>query len=159
MAFIKLTKEVANAGEAQAVPGGNRYNLRIAGIEYNSEKNNYKIDIIVENPPADISEPYPLAHWISIPAEGDDPEKAKNKWRFTRRFLFLFGIPYSEDGFDDSNLEGAVAKDVLVNSETYKDRNNQDKQSLKLDLPQVPKEFTSSFDGNQRAARAKTARH
>lgn len=155
MAFIKLSSEATTVGEAQNVPTG-RYNLRVVSKEYDEEKHYYVLDIAVENPPKDISEPYPIRYWLNMPT-GADIEKDKNRWRFARRFLHLFGIPYTVEGFDDSDLEGATAENVMVTVGTYK-KDGQDKTKLELDVPPTPKDAFESFEGRGRGGRAKSAR-
>ena len=151
MAFIKLgTEATKGVGEAQNVPDG-RYNLRIASKEFDEEKRMYVLDIVVENPPADIQEVFPLRHWINLPV-GNDVDKDKNKWRFTRRFLFLFGIPYSEDGFDDDNLVGATAEQALLQTEPYTDKAGVKKNAQRIETPPVPREAQASFEGRGRGA-------
>lgn len=50
-----------------------------------------------------------VLHNISFPMAGDDDQKRKNKLKFMKRFLVLFGIPYA-GGLDLTRFPGARAK-------------------------------------------------
>ena len=46
----------------------------------------------------------PVWHYIGLPGEGDEPNTANFKGLLLRRFLSLFKIPYSPEGFDTEKL-------------------------------------------------------
>jgi hypothetical protein len=43
-------------------------------------------------------------HYVGIPNEGDEPDKAAFKALLLKRFLHLFGIPYDKSGIDTEKL-------------------------------------------------------
>ena len=58
-----------------------------------------------------------VTHYVSLPSAQDEPDKAKAKGLFLKRFLVAFNIPHSANGFDVNSFPGATADLELSLSE------------------------------------------
>lgn len=107
--------------ESRPVPNG-KYDLTITAAEYEMSKSKgkpqYRCSIGVDghdNAPN-------VTHWVSIPAEDDEPKSAQFKGLLLHRFLELFSIQVDPKGFDTEKLVmeliGAKASGELVIDET-----------------------------------------
>lgn len=117
MSFINLRKDINEVKEPETVPEG-MYNL---AIEKAMEKNNDQgvltgINVILDV--QDHLEAAAVFHHVSIPQEDDEETTADFKYRFMKKFLDTFGIPYSKKGFDLADFIGAGAK-VKLTLENY----------------------------------------
>jgi len=94
--------------EAKPAPAG-AYDLLITEVtEGNSKAGNPQI--VVSLGFEGMADTPNLRHFISLPAKGDDPDKAKFKSLLLKRFLVLFNIPHDANGFDVEAFNGARAK-------------------------------------------------
>lgn len=58
-----------------------------------------------------------VRQYMSLPNNGDEPDKAKFKALLLKRFFTLFGVPVRADGFDTEALLGARARGELTITE------------------------------------------
>lgn len=101
--------------ESKPVSAG-RYDLTIASAEeWKSQKGAPQIKVSIGINGHD--EAPNVTHFISLPAEGDDPQKAQFKALFLKRFLSLFKIPFNGNGFSLDDFPGATATAELTLSE------------------------------------------
>lgn len=96
--------------EPKVMPRG-VYSLRIFNAEANQEDGKNNIRCYIEF--ADHPDAQSFSHWCALPLPADDPSKVKTKLLMTRRFLELFKIPYSADGFDIQDFFGATATGMI----------------------------------------------
>jgi hypothetical protein len=118
MSFINLNLE--DVQERKPVPTG-RYDLIIEDVKIR-EKNGVETgrSVIVGFPD------HPLAqnvnHILSFPLSDDDKDKVYNKAIMMKRFLAAFKIPFTSEGFDESDFIGASANlEVALTSYDDKD--------------------------------------
>lgn len=106
MGFLNLS--LGGLQEKHSVPEG-RYRLVIASAEEGESREKktpqFKVTINIEGHP----NAYPVTHWLSIPSNKDEPKTAESKALFLKRFLVLFNVPHTDDGFDPDDLVGASA--------------------------------------------------
>lgn len=114
MPFIPVN--LNDAVESKPVKNG-RYPLQIVSCEdvltKSSGKPQLAIGIAIEDNPDAPN----VRHYMSLPAPGDEPDKAKFKLLLVKRFCNLFKIPYSDQGFDTDTFVGARAEAELTLSE------------------------------------------
>lgn len=120
MPFISMNLD--DATEAKPVSAG-RYDLVVASCEEaltkNEQKPQFKLIINIEGH----DDAPPIFHYVGIPSESDEPDKAKFKALLLRRFLKLFGVKYDPAGFDTEQLAmqltGARASSVELRQKEY----------------------------------------
>lgn len=138
MGFLNLN--LGNVKEMKSVPAG-RYELVVANAEEGESKETkspqYKLTINIEGH----EDSYPVTHWLSIPSAKDDEKKARSKALFLKRFLVLFNIPHSDEGFDPEDLIGARATAEL--SLTDPDENDNKEVFNRLVVPKLRTEKDS----------------
>lgn len=113
MPFIKVA--LKDAQESEVVPEG-EYDLRIAKAEdKDSKKGNpmTQVMIVIDGHP----NAQPVNHFLLYPTKNDDENITNLRLRDTRRFLELFGIEWTPDGFDTDDLVGATARGFLGQEE------------------------------------------
>lgn len=118
MPFIPMN--LNEVEEAKPVAHG-KYDLVITACDEvltkEQQKPQFKVQILISGH----DEAPPIWHYVGIPAEGDEPDKAKFKALLLRRFLNLFKVSYSSDGFDTEKLAmemvGATANAELQQQE------------------------------------------
>lgn len=150
MPFIEMGEEFANAKETPLAPEG-QYDLKIHGCAEDKvpgQKNNLIIDIRFD-------EDYlPMRHWIALPlAEKDarnDTEKghdpgttARTKMLFAKRFCYLFGIPFTDTGFNTDDFMGATVR-AGVTQGAYKAKDGSEVVTNRLILPRLPEEVEAA---------------
>ncbi len=117
MGFLNL--KLSDLKERQSVPNG-RYRLTIASYEYGESREKkspqYKITINIDGH----DEAMPVNHYMSIPWEKDTPEQSEFKSLLVKRFLVLFKVPHTDDGFDPDEMIGASADAELQLGEPNK---------------------------------------
>lgn len=146
--FINQGAAFGAAKELKNVPEG-RYHLKVLEVENNvQEKSQIVLTIGILNPPKDVPEPSPLRHTLSIIKPTDTEKQRNGKAIFQKRFFFLFGVPFNEEGFDIDALLNAEAKDARVFPEEYTDpKTNKKGTSMRIDLPAVPDEAIAGSPG------------
>ena len=112
---MKLAIDLNDVHEAKPVPNG-RYSLTIATAEETvSQKGAPQIKCYLG---IDGHDDAPnVSHYISLPSPNDDADKAKYKALFLKRFLQLFKIPHTSEGFEIEDFFGATADAELTLSE------------------------------------------
>lgn len=148
--FIELGEEFANAKETPLAPEG-QYDVKIKKLSEDKVpglKNNLVVDIVFEN------EDYlPFRHWVSLPIsekdrrndeeKGHDPgTTAKSKMLFAKRFCYLFGIPYTDTGFNTDDFLGASVR-AGVTQGTFTTKDGAEATVNRLILPRLPEEVES----------------
>lgn len=100
--------DVTGAVEPKCVPSG-KYNLSISSADEAKSKASGKPMIVtylnIEGHPDAPS----VRHSISLPNADDEPKTKAFKDLLLKRFLTLFGIPFSPQGFDTDDFVGATA--------------------------------------------------
>jgi hypothetical protein len=127
-----------------AKPG--EYDLLIKQYEITDKngKQNIQCDVVFEG------EDYmPFRHYISIPglkdSENDETKghtpgtTRKMKQLMMKRFCYLFDIPYSDDGFDTDNIQGARAR-ARVSQNTFTRQDGSTGINNAIELPRLPDE-------------------
>jgi hypothetical protein len=120
MPFIPLNLD--DAKEARPVPAG-RYDLVITSCEETltkeKQKPQFKMALQIEGH----DDAPPVYHYQGIPSESDETQAQQFKMLLLKRFLKLFKVPYSADGFDTDKLAmelvGARANVELQLGEPY----------------------------------------
>ena len=105
MPFISVNLNDASIQESRPAPAG-KYDLQVLNVESATSKNG-KPQLIAhlgfegrENTPD-------LRHYMSLPANGDEPSSSAFKSLLLKRFATLFKVPYDERGFDTDAWIGA----------------------------------------------------
>lgn len=122
MAFISV--KLGDAKESRPVPDG-RYDLRIVKAEEKTSKaKGYKMvlcTITVED--SRYPNASPIFHNIIFPKD-DTPQRTAELFKLnTARFLTAFGVPFTDEGFDDEDLSGATATGITVQLEQNEETN------------------------------------
>lgn len=113
--MVHIPVSLDDIQESKPVPAGT-YDLVITeAVEQNSQagKPQIRVSIGIEGN----TDAPNVSHWISLPAPGDEPGKAKFKLLMLKRFVKMFGIPYSGNELDVTAFAGARAKGELQLSE------------------------------------------
>lgn len=119
MSFIESAfDDLENLTEDQPVPEG-EYELVIDSVkEKKDDSGNVKgllvVCVVNDKNGAPIDGAANVLHNISFKLPGDDDQKARNKALFMKRFLVLFGIPFSNNGFNLEDFPGKRAKANLT---------------------------------------------
>jgi len=117
MGFLNL--KLSDLKERSSVPNG-RYRLVISGFEYGESREKkspqYKITCNIEGH----DEAMPVNHYMSLPWEKDTAEASEFKSLLVKRFLVLFGVPHTDDGFDPDDMIGKSADAELQLGEPNK---------------------------------------
>lgn len=115
MAKIVVNLTDPSVAEPKPVPNA-LYDLEIVSAEsVSSQKGQPQVEVhlgIKGHEDAPI-----VRHYISLPSEGDDADKKRNKLLFAKRFCHLFNIPYDETGFDTDDFVGSKARCELTTEE------------------------------------------
>jgi hypothetical protein len=146
MGFIPIN--VNDAKEPKPVPVS-KYDLTILNCEPALSRNK-KPQLIATIGIDGYDEAPPVMHYISLPAEGDEPDKMKYKVLMLKRFITLFGVSVANDGFDPEKLgmelAGKRARAELT-LETEKDGDGNEKADARtfnrLQVPRLKDEGTS----------------
>ena len=101
--------------ETKPAPAG-VYDLMITEASDGVSKNG-KPQIVVSIGFETIPDTPNLRHYISLPAKDDDADKAKFKALLLKRFLILFNVPHTAEGFDVEAMAGAKAKAEVTQTE------------------------------------------
>jgi len=120
MPFISMNLD--DAKESRPVPLG-RYDLVIGSCEEvltkEAQKPQFKCIINIEGH----DDAPPVFHHVGIPTPDDEPSKAQFKMLLLKRFLKLFHVSYSAEGFDTEvlamELVGARASSVELQQSEY----------------------------------------
>ena len=115
MGFIKAAMQ--DAPETAPAPEG-RYDLRVVGKKYGEtnkgDRQKLTVTMEIEGP----EEYEAVFHTITFPNTDDwndsNGRTAKMFLQQAKRFLDMFGATWQADGFDDDQLSGAVAENVLL---------------------------------------------
>lgn len=102
------------APEEQLAPEAN-YDLRIVNKEWGTSKSGRQMLTVLIR--AEGGNYAPFYHWLVFPSQEDwqeDSEKAKRMLRGIRRFLAVFNIKETADGFDDDDIDGATGRCILT---------------------------------------------
>lgn len=133
MAFINV--KLGDAQENKPVPEGEKYDLRIVKVEEKKSKKGNDMTVAtikVEDPR------FPNAELINFyllsPNDKTEPATAASFLRNNARFLQLFSVPYTDDGYDTDDLLGATANAVLAQEE---DNETQGLMRNKVVLPRM----------------------
>lgn len=92
--------------EPKPVPVG-RYELMVTNAEVQQSKNNkpqFRVSIGIEGH----DDAPNISHYISLPMEGDEPNKAMFKALMLKRFLTLFGQTIPSNGIDTEAMAMAM---------------------------------------------------
>jgi hypothetical protein len=112
MAFIKLNLE--GVKESEAVPEG-EYDLRIVKAEdRESKKGNDMTVVTMRIEDADQPNPAPVLYFLVHSMDGLSDEAKHFRLLEHKRFLELFGVDYSDGGFDSDDLVGQTARCFLI---------------------------------------------
>ena len=151
MPFIDMGEEFAKAKETPLAPEG-QYDIKVHALSEEKipgQKNNLVIDMRFE------TEDYlSIRHWIALPNPGkdarNDQEKghdpgttAKTKMLMAKRFCYLFGIPYTDTGFNTDDFLGATAR-VGVTQSSFTRQDGSEATNNKIILPRLPDEVEAA---------------
>lgn len=150
MAFIKVALD---AKEAVIAPEG-PYDLRISKCDEAKTGPKSKIPgepmlnvMILNETPGPNGENYaPVFHTLMIPS-GKTPEKNVDMYKLNiQRFLRMFNIPGSADGFDTDDFIGATASGATLTQEEGDDEVTRNKLKLER-LPDDEEEHVAPRQG------------
>lgn len=104
--FVNLN--LGDVKENKAVPAG-RYRLIIASYELGESREKktpqYKWTLNIEGH----DEAMPVNHFTGLPSGKDEPKTAQFKALLMKRFLVLFKIPHTDEGFNPDDAIGCSA--------------------------------------------------
>lgn len=114
----KINVPFGDVSEEKVAPEGT-YDLRVIRKEWVTSRNSGRpmlsAYIAIES---DDGEAYtPFGHWCVLPTDEDwqeDRRKAEMFVRNLRRFLSVFGVEWTPDGFDDEELDGATGRCLVT---------------------------------------------
>jgi len=98
---------VTETSEPRPVPVG-RYGVTIADANEATSKNG-KPQLVISVGIDGHDDAPNVRHYISLPADGDEPRSSQFKSLMLKRFLTAFKIPFSADGFNVEDFFGATA--------------------------------------------------
>ena len=156
MPFIAMP--LKDAKEDELVPEG-EYELQIDDVDAQQEdKNGLPMTMCVIkilNPPPGV-QPSPIFHYMTTVGPDDDANKARFKTLMTRRFLQVFGVPFTDEGFDTDDLMGAKGQCLVQHNEIKRDGRPSGEYSHQLRLPKLPNEASeeASQGGPRRSRRS-----
>ncbi len=132
MSFIKMP----GLGDAQEqpLPPEGLYDLVITDAQLREKDGRSSIMCIlkIENTEEDYAS---LFHHIGLPNSEDEPDKAKAKNLFAKRFFMQFSIPIEAGGFDIETLVGCRARDVKVKTSEF-----EGKPTRNVEIDRLPEE-------------------
>ena len=146
-----MGEEFAKAKETPLAPEG-QYDVKIHALSEDKvpgQKNNLVNDLRFE------TEDYmPFRHWVALPIpekdarndqeKGHDPgTTAKTKMLMAKRFCYLFGIPYTDNGFNTDDFLGARAR-VGITQGTFTSKDGSEVTVNRLILPRLPDEIEAA---------------
>lgn len=119
-----IAAPVADATEDELVPEA-EYDLTIESCEEQESKKSGKpmlmCLITIDNPPANITTPAPIFHYVSLPDPDDEPKTSRFKLRMIRRLLNTFNVAFEDNGFDSDDLVGAKGTCLVTQQEQQKE--------------------------------------
>lgn len=144
MPFIEMGDDFKDAKEGKTAPNG-QYDLKCREVDHITEggKNHIRVivDILADDPDTEYN---PIFHTIALPSSKDaenDEKKGhkegttrKMKQLMAKRFLHLFDVPFTDDGFDPNDITGSTARATLEQDEYQGVTRNV------IRLPQLPEE-------------------
>ena len=115
MGFISAN--LNNVNEPQIVAEG-EYDLRIIKKEdTQSKKGNPMTVCYIRIEDAPVSNPQVVIHYLTPPTSDTPAEQREMRLLDIKRFVTLFGVAYSDAGFDTDDLLGATARGHLIQEE------------------------------------------
>lgn len=150
MAFINVA--IKDAKESEVVPEG-EYDLRIVKSEDKDSKAGNAMTVVMIQI---ISDEYPnaspLNHFITYPSENGSEAGNAMKLRDIARFLQTFKIPYTDEGFDTDDLQGAEGT-CFLDQEEGQDKNGKANGMMfnRLKLPRLAEEEAKPARASARA--------
>ena len=103
--------------EGQIVPEG-EYDLRIVKVQDKESKKGNPITICtIKIEDASTSNVLPVTYVINHVTEGTPEDQVQMRLLETKRFLTLFGVEFSNDGYDTDDLQGQTARCFLAQEE------------------------------------------
>ena len=150
MPFIEMGEEFANAKETPLAPEG-QYDMLIHALAEDKvpgKKDNLVIDLRFE-----VEDYMPFRHWIALPIPGkdarNDEEKghklgttARTKMLMAKRFCYLFGIPYTDSGFNTDDFMGSRVRAGVSQGSFTKD--GAEIPVNRIILPRLPDEVENT---------------
>ena len=132
MAFCKVPMSL---GEEQTVAPEGEYPLAVRKAELKQTK---KGDPMVVLNIGFVGEPTfaPFSHFVTFPKEGDSPDFVAMKAREIRRLCHVFGVDYTDEGFNSDDFAGAEGT-CRVGVETYEPEGKEPRDNNRLILPRV----------------------
>lgn len=136
MAFRRLP--IGTKGLEQTVaPEGDDYHVVISKVEDKKSKKGADMDVLTIKI-LDCDGQYgSFRHYHVYPKAGDSEEQVAMAARNTRRLCTLFGVPYSDDGFDSDDLLNAEATGVRLSVEEFERDDGTVQEQNRLVLPRV----------------------
>lgn len=130
MAYVPLNLG-DDVQESHPVPAA-RYDVVITEVEAKEREGKHQLSVSLAIEGHDDAPN--LRHFISLPSPGDDSKKAAFKALLLKRFLTLFRIPHTSDGFEIDDMIGARA-----NAELTLDTPDDEKPTEQYNRLQVPR--------------------
>lgn len=120
MPFIDVGLDQAQ--EPEAVPEG-PYNLRVISFDSNqrTKAGDPKFLAVIAIEDEDHPDAQNVFLHMAVPTEQDDASKASFKRLQIARFLHAFGIPVEDNGFNDEDVIGCTADNVLLKQDELDD--------------------------------------
>lgn len=85
----------------------NRYLLRVVNVQSKTSNNSGAPMIQVMHEVDGQPDAAPIFHYLVLPKEDDEPDKAQFKLLNIKRYLHMAGIPFGDNGFNQEDLMGA----------------------------------------------------
>lgn len=123
-------------GKEQTVAPEGEYRVVVAKVEDKPTKRGDPMDVLTLRIVGEDGAYSPFRHYVTYPKEGDEPDRVAMKVREVRRLCHLFGVPYTEEGFDPEDLAGAETTARLT-VDTYERDDGTTTENNKLVLPRV----------------------
>lgn len=126
--------------EQTVAPEGCDYHLVVSKVESKETKKGDPMDVLTIRIVGEDGKYSPLRHYITYPKDGDSEDFVAMKAREIRRLCHLFGVDYSDDGFDPEDLAGAETTEGRLAVESYERDDGSVIENNKLVLPRVVEE-------------------
>ena len=105
--------DLGNVQESKPVASG-YYDLVVTGCEETKTKEKGKPQLKITVGIIGHEDAPNVMHFVGLPAPGDEPKAATFKALLLKRFLVLFKVPHSAEGFDIDDVIGATAHAELI---------------------------------------------
>lgn len=123
--------------EQTVAPEGDGYHLVVSKVEAKETKKGDPMDVLTIRIVGADGQYSPFRHYITYPKADDSDDFVAMKAREIRRLCHLFGVDYSDDGFDPEDLAGTETTEGRLAVESFEKDDGTVIENNRLVLPRV----------------------